>query len=66
MVNRYISLVLIAIWMLGTVAVYGQVTPPSGIVGWYAGDGDAHELSGNSNNGTLGTGASYRVGKIGQ
>jgi hypothetical protein len=47
-------------------AAFGQVSAPSGIVGWWAGDGDPRDLSGNGTNGTSGTGASYSVGKVGQ
>ncbi len=35
-----------------TGAAFGQVTPPTGIVAWYAGDGDFRDSSGNGNNAT--------------
>lgn len=62
--NRLIPALIAVLIFIG--GAFGQVTPPSGIVAWYASDGDAHDLSGNGNNATLGTGASYRVGKVGQ
>ena len=37
-----------------------------GIIGWWAGDGDGRDLSGNGFNGTLVNGANYAVGKVGQ
>lgn len=39
---------------------------PDNQVLWLAGDGDALDSSGNGNNGTLQSGASYTVGKVGQ
>ncbi|MBS1796068.1 MAG: carboxypeptidase regulatory-like domain-containing protein [Acidobacteria bacterium] len=33
-----------------------QSTVPTGLVAWYAGDGNANDISGNGNNGTLGSG----------
>ena len=62
--NRLI-LASIAVLIL-TSAAFGQVAPPSGIIGWWAGDGDARDISGNGNNGSLAGGASYAVGKVGQ
>lgn len=50
-------------------AAFGQVTPPTGIVGWYAGDGDFRDSSGNGNNATPATGANvpgFAVGRVGQ
>jgi hypothetical protein len=41
------------------------VAPPN-LVGWWGGDGDARDISGNNNNGTLQNGAGFRVGKVGQ
>jgi hypothetical protein len=38
---------------------------PSGQVAWFAGDGNASDISGNDNNGTL-DGATFAVGKVGQ
>ncbi|HQU85553.1 MAG TPA: hypothetical protein PKY59_20635 [Pyrinomonadaceae bacterium] len=63
--NYYSILALIAVFILSG-AAFAQVTPPSGIVGWWAGDGDARDISGNGNTGTLQNGVSYRVGKVGQ
>lgn len=39
---------------------------PENQVLWLAGDGDALDSSGNGNNGTLQSGASYAVGRVGQ
>ena len=41
-------------------------TPPSGVVGWWGGDGDALDISGNGNNGTMQNGALFAVEKVGQ
>lgn len=38
---------------------------PSGLVGWWAGDGDAKDV-GNTENGTLQNGAGFAIGKVGQ
>ena len=43
-----------------------QSTVPTGLVAWFTGDGNANDISGNSNNGTLQGGANYAVGKVGQ
>jgi hypothetical protein len=39
---------------------------PSGLVGWWAGDGNANDISGNNANGTLQNGAGFAVGTVGQ
>lgn len=39
---------------------------PDNQVLWLAGDGDANDISGNGNSGTLQNGANYVVGKVGQ
>jgi hypothetical protein len=39
---------------------------PSDQVLWLSGDGNADDISGNSNNGSLNNGATYKVGKVGQ
>lgn len=41
-------------------------TPPSGIVGWWSGDGDADDISGLDNDGGLFNGASIQIGRVGQ
>lgn len=38
---------------------------PSGMVGWWGGDGNANDIAG-TNNGTLHNGAGFAVGKVGQ
>ncbi len=42
------------------------VTPPSGLVGWWPGDGDATDISGQGNNGTLQGVVTFAAGKVGQ
>ncbi len=39
---------------------------PSGLAGWWAGDGNAIDISGNNNNGTIGASSKISVGKVGQ
>ncbi len=47
---------------------FGQTCtpPPSGLVAWLPGDGNANDISGNGNNGTLQSGVTYAVGKVAQ
>ena len=40
------------------------ITPPSGLEGWWTGDGTPNDLSGNGNNGTLENGVGYAPGII--
>ena len=40
------------------------ITPPSDMVGWWTGDGNANDISGYGNNGTLMGGANYGIGKV--
>ncbi len=64
--------------LIGTVVIAGQtftvieegspaacVPPPSGMVGWWPGDGNAMDVVGG-NNGTLQGGATYGTGEVGQ
>ncbi len=44
----------------------GAVSPPSDLVGWWSGDGDALDRSGSSNNGSLQNGTGFAIGKVGQ
>ncbi len=65
--NRVI-LVLIAVLSLNGWA-FGQVTPPTGMVGWYAGDGDFRDSSGNGNNATPASGVNmpgFAIDRVGQ
>jgi predicted ribosomally synthesized peptide with SipW-like signal peptide len=41
------------------------ILPPTGMVSWWTGDGTANDFY-NINNGTLGGGATYTAGKVGQ
>lgn len=46
-------------------AQVGCVPPPSGMVGWWPGDGDASDIA-DGNDGTLVNGATTAAGKVGQ
>src|SRR5439155_10820417 len=39
--------------------------PPSSMVAWLPGDGDANDISGNNNNGTLVNGTKFTPGMVG-
>jgi hypothetical protein len=39
-------------------------TPPDSMMGWWTGDGNANDISGNINHGTLQGGATYGSGKV--
>src|SRR2546426_107691 len=43
-----------------------SISPPSGLVGWWAGDGDPTDISGNTNHGSLQGGAGFVIGRVGQ
>ena len=60
---------LLVVLFFSAGAAFGQVAPPAGIVGWWAGDGDARDASGNGNNATLAPSPNtpgFEVGKVGQ
>lgn len=59
---------IFVIGLFAASAVTGQVTPPTGMIGWWAGDGDFRDSSGNGLNATPASGASptFLVGKVGQ
>ena len=40
--------------------------PPSGIVGWWPGEGNANDISGNNNNGIASPGMGYTTGEVGE
>jgi plastocyanin len=42
------------------------LAPPTNMIGWWAGDGDANDVAGGGNDGTLEGGASFAFGKVGQ
>ncbi len=44
----------------------GATAAPSGLVGWWGGDGDARDISGNGINGSLVGGTGLAVGRVGQ
>jgi hypothetical protein len=60
---RYVLCGLLAITL--SFAVCGQQCTPvlSGLVGWWAGDGNGDDISGSGNNGTA-TAVTYSVGKV--
>ncbi len=41
-------------------------TPPANIAAWLPGDGNANDISGNGNNGTLNGGVTFTTGKVAQ
>ncbi|HVF47658.1 MAG TPA: LamG-like jellyroll fold domain-containing protein [Pyrinomonadaceae bacterium] len=45
--------------------VFAQTVPPSGIIGWWAGDGDGRDLSGNALHGTP-FNSGFVLGRVGQ
>lgn len=50
----------------GGVCVASCVSPPADLVGWWPGDGNANDISGNFNNGTLQNGTTFAPGEVGQ
>jgi hypothetical protein len=44
----------------------GCIQPPDSMVGWWTGDGNTNDISGNNNNGTLHDGVGYVSGKVAQ
>ena len=46
-------------------SVLSCVSPPSGLVGWWPGEGNANDIAG-TNNGALSGGASFASGEVGQ
>ncbi|OFW27597.1 MAG: hypothetical protein A3H27_07585 [Acidobacteria bacterium RIFCSPLOWO2_02_FULL_59_13] len=55
---------MILLLVAGQAMAQTCVVPPSGMVGWWPGDGNANDIVG-SNHGT-GTGVAYTTGKVGQ
>ncbi|MDQ4121753.1 MAG: putative Ig domain-containing protein [Acidobacteriota bacterium] len=53
-------------YTLTVTAPQACVAPPSGMVGWYAGDGNANDISGVHNNGAFFNGATTAPGMVGQ
>ncbi len=61
---------LVTLWNRYTPRVAAQgplscVTPPSGMVSWWPGDGNANDIQGG-NDGSLQNGATFAAGKVGQ
>src|SRR3989304_5996219 len=62
----WLALAISFVWAHGAAGQVQQcVTPPSGMVSWWGGDGNAFDIIG-ANNGTLMNGATYAAGKVGQ
>src|SRR6267378_2314847 len=62
----FLTLCFLSILLLASLDVLGQTAPPSGILGWWPGDGDARDISGNGLNGSLFNNAGYTIGRVGQ
>jgi hypothetical protein len=70
-IKQLIKLAIVALAFPGVALVRSTahaqtcVPPPSGMVSWYPGDGNANDIQGG-NNGTLQNGATFAPGKVGQ
>lgn len=66
--NFWFLTILCGIFFLSPTQTSAQTctASPSGIAAWLPGDGNALDISGNSNHGTLLNGATFAVGKVGQ
>jgi hypothetical protein len=71
--RKKISLILTTIFcgavFFQAMLTFGQTSctpPPPNMVAWLAGDGNAHDLSGNGNNGFEGTQTAFAAGKVAQ
>src|SRR3990170_2011523 len=61
-----LALAISFVWAHGAAGQVQQcVTPPSGMVSWWGGDGNPNDIIG-TNHGTLQGGATYATGKVGQ
>jgi len=60
-----VALVLVSIFLVGAESVAVCLDPPSGMVSWWPGDGNALDIIG-PNDGTLENGATFALGKVGQ
>jgi len=66
-----LALLLLSVFALANLSVSGNVCaqscvpPPTGLVAWWPGDGDANDLAGE-NDGTLEGGATFAPGMVGQ
>jgi hypothetical protein len=54
-----------ALGLNSTVAASGSITPPSGLVAWWKGEGSANDTIG-TNNGIVSSGLTFTSGKVGQ
>ena len=66
--NFWLLTILCGIFLLSPTQISAQTCapPPSGLVAWYPGEGNANDISGNNNNGTLQNGAGFAAGYVGQ
>ncbi len=66
--NFWFLTILCGIFLLSPTQTSAQTctAPPANIAAWLPGDGNANDISGNGNNGTLTNGAGFAVGKVGQ
>lgn len=59
------SMLALGVLSVGWLAAAQCVSPPSGLVAWWPGDGNAGDIVG-TNNGILPSGATYAVGMVGE
>ncbi len=67
--NVFVRNAVLLLFVIVTIAVRtsAQTPVPSGVVGWWAGDGDERDISGLGNNGTpVPNPFGYAIGKVGQ
>lgn len=65
----FVFVVLACLFIGKAETAFAQVMPPAGIIGWWAGDGDFRDSSGNGNNATPASGAAapgFLIGEVGQ
>lgn len=70
MFNQKMKILTAIIFSLAFFASFAQAQvcspTPSGLVAWYPADGNANDISGNNNHGTLFGGAGFAAGMVGQ
>src|SRR6266550_3711684 len=62
----FLMLCLLFVLLSASLDVLGQSVPPSGLIGWWPGDGDARDISGNGFHGVLINGGGYAISRVGQ
>lgn len=64
---KILTAIVFSLAILASLAQAQVCSPtPSGLMGWYPADGNANDISGNSNHGTLENGATFAAGQVGQ